>query len=91
MIGVAPGGTSEARAQAREALQHVGRLLTRAGSGFNEVVDSLVYLKTVDDYAAMNEAYLGALAPPFPARTTVQAPLVAPDGLVEVMVTAVKP
>jgi 2-iminobutanoate/2-iminopropanoate deaminase len=90
MIGAAPGASRDARAQARDALQHVGRLLSRAGCGFNDVVDSLVYLKDVGDYAAMNEAYLGAFAPPFPARTTVQAPLLLPEGLVEVMVTGVK-
>ncbi|HEU4787840.1 MAG TPA: RidA family protein, partial [Gemmatimonadaceae bacterium] len=91
MIGVAPGSTADARAQTREALQHVSHLLARAGSGWNDVVHTLVYLKDIGDDAAMNEAYLGVLAPPFPARTTVQAPLLIPEGLVEVMVTAVTP
>ncbi len=90
IIGASPGAEADARAQSREALQQVGRLLTHAGSGFNDVVDSLVYLKSTGDYAAMNEAYVGAFAPPFPARTTVQTPLMLPEGRVEIMVTAVK-
>lgn len=89
MIGEARGANADARAQAREALQQAGRLLARAGAGFAHVVDSLVYLRRVGDYAAMNEAYLGAFTPPFPARTTVQAPLLVPEGLVEIMATAV--
>ena len=48
------------------------------------------YFAHARDFAAMNEAYRAALPEPFPARTTVEAGLVAPDGLVEIMMTAVK-
>jgi enamine deaminase RidA (YjgF/YER057c/UK114 family) len=39
----------------------------------------------------MNSVYRGVFEKGFPARTTVGTGLVAPDGLVEIMVTAVKP
>jgi enamine deaminase RidA (YjgF/YER057c/UK114 family) len=39
----------------------------------------------------MNERYRGFFGQAFPARTTVGTGLVAPEGLVEIMVTAVKP
>jgi enamine deaminase RidA (YjgF/YER057c/UK114 family) len=39
----------------------------------------------------MNGAYRAFFQRDFPARATVQTGLVAPDGLVEIMSTAVKP
>ena len=41
-------------------------------------------------YPAMNDEYRKFIGKDFPARATVQTGLVAPDGLVEIMVTAVK-
>jgi enamine deaminase RidA (YjgF/YER057c/UK114 family) len=38
----------------------------------------------------MNDEYRKVFVKDFPARATVQTGLVAPDGLVEIMVTAVK-
>ena len=38
----------------------------------------------------MNTAYREVFPKAFPARATVEAGLVAPDGLVEIMMTAVK-
>jgi len=38
----------------------------------------------------MNEAYREVFSKDCPARATVEAGLVAPDGLVEIMLTAVK-
>jgi 2-iminobutanoate/2-iminopropanoate deaminase len=32
-----------------------------------------VYLRDINDFAAMNEVYETYFAPPFPARTTIQA------------------
>jgi enamine deaminase RidA (YjgF/YER057c/UK114 family) len=39
----------------------------------------------------MNDAYRRFFADVFPARATVASGLFAPDGLVEIMMTAVKP
>jgi enamine deaminase RidA (YjgF/YER057c/UK114 family) len=45
----------------------------------------------VKNFAAMNVAYRPFFAKDYPARATVQSGLVAPDGLVEIMMTAVRP
>jgi len=37
------------------------------------VVKCNVYLKNIDDFAAMNEVYASMFQAPFPARTTIQA------------------
>ena len=40
---------------------------------------------------AMNDAYRAFFKEGFPARATVASGLFAPDGLVEIMMTAVRP
>ena len=54
-------------------------------------MDGIVYLTDLKSFAAMNDAYRVFFERSFPARATVGVGLVAPDGLVEIMFTAVKP
>ena len=81
----------DAAAQTRETLARLGRTLKAAGFEWSDVVDAVVYLPRLEDFAAMNTALPRAVrSGPLPARATVEAGLVAPDGLVEIMMTAVK-
>jgi 2-iminobutanoate/2-iminopropanoate deaminase len=91
MLGSNANNKDDAVAQTRETLGRIARTLTDAGFTWSDVVDAVVYLPRLEDFAGMNGAYrepfgTGAL----PARATIQAGLVAPDGLVEIMMTAVK-
>jgi enamine deaminase RidA (YjgF/YER057c/UK114 family) len=90
MLGSTPATRGDAGAQTKETLARLGRTLQAAGFDWKNVVEAMVYLPDGSDFAAMNEAYRGALPQPYPARTTVEAGLVAPDGLVEIMMVAVK-
>ena len=90
MLGVNETTKNDVKGQTRETLASLGRTLKAAGFGWNNVVDAIVYLTDVKNFGAMNEAYREVLARDFPARATVEAGLVAPDGLVEIMFTAVK-
>jgi enamine deaminase RidA (YjgF/YER057c/UK114 family) len=90
MLGSTEDTKGNAGAQTKETLARLGRTLETAGFGWKDVVESVVYLPDLANAAAMNEAYRSALAPPYPARATIEAGLVAPDGLVEIMMTAVK-
>lgn len=87
------GNTAETKgdpvAQTRETLARLRAGLEAAGSSPADVVDALVYLPDVQDFAAMNEAYRPFFGRDFPARATVGAGLLAADGLVEIMMTAV--
>jgi aminoacrylate peracid reductase len=91
MLGNRPDNQGDVGAQTRETLARIGRTLAAAGCSPADVVDSLVYLPDLHDYAAMNDAYRTFFDGELPARTTVQADLFAPDGLVEIMMTAVRP
>jgi reactive intermediate/imine deaminase len=88
------GNTAETRgdvgAQTRETLRRIERTLGKAGYGWSDVAESLVYLRRAGALASMNAAYRDLLRPPYPARTTVEAAFGSPDAEVEIMMTAVK-
>jgi aminoacrylate peracid reductase len=92
-VSGALGNTTETAgdvsAQTRETLARLGKTLEAAGASPSDVVESMVYLKDVRAFAAMNDPYRAFFGTAFPARTTVGTPLVVEDGLVEIMVTAV--
>jgi aminoacrylate peracid reductase len=91
MLGNTPETKGDAAAQTRETLARIRRTLDAAGCTPADVVDSLVYLTDLTNFAAMNGPYREFFQKDFPARATVQSGLVAADGLVEIMFTAVKP
>ena len=78
-------------AQTTETLARIERALAAAGCSRGDVVDSLVYLPDLAGYPAMNDAYRAFFGDRFPARATVRSGLFAPDGLVEIMMTAAAP
>ena len=90
MLGNTAENKNDAGAQTRETLARIRRALEAGGATPADVVDSLVYVTDVAHFAAMNEAYRPFFTRDFPARTTVQSGLVVPDGLVEIMMTAVR-
>lgn len=91
MLGNTPETKGDAGAQTRETLARIKNTLAAAGLTPADVVDGVVYLTDVGNFAAMNQQYRAFFQRDFPARATVGAGLVAPDGLVEIMFTAVKP
>ena len=93
MLGNTPETAGDVAAQTRETLARIARTLDAAGASAADVVDSTVYLTDIGDgpRAAMDDAYSRSFTNGFPARTTIGTGLVAPDGLVEIMVTAVVP
>jgi 2-iminobutanoate/2-iminopropanoate deaminase len=46
-----------AAAEAREALCSLGHILEEAGSSYDNVVKSTIFLNNIDDFAAVNEVY----------------------------------
>jgi reactive intermediate/imine deaminase len=90
MLGNTPSNKGEAKAQTAETLVRIERALKAGGFSWDNVVEGVVYLTDVKNFAAMNEAYRGVFTKDFPARATVETGLMNPDGLVEIMFTAVK-
>jgi reactive intermediate/imine deaminase len=90
MMGNTDANKGDIRGQTRETLSRIGRTLKAAGFDWSNVVDAIVYLTDVKNFGGMNEAYRETFTKEFPARATMETGLVAPDGLVEIMFTAVK-
>jgi enamine deaminase RidA (YjgF/YER057c/UK114 family) len=90
MLGNTADNKGDTTAQTRELLARVGRTLKAAGFDWQHVVDGVVYITDVQNFTAMNTGYRTIFTKDFPARATVGTGLVAPDGLVEIMFTAVK-
>jgi len=90
MMGNTDANKGDIRGQTRETLSRIGRTLKAAGFDWPNVVDAIVYITDVKNFGGMNEAYRETFTKEFPARATVESGLVSPDGLIEIMFTAVK-
>ncbi len=79
------------REQTRNVLERIKIILEDAGSSLENVLTVNCWLKDVTDGPAFNEEYAKYFISDKPARATVQASLMAPNLLVEIMVTACIP
>jgi len=77
--------------QTQRVLENLKAILQAAGSDLGKVVKTTVYLKDMNDFAAMNAEYAKYLMPEGatpPARTTVEVSRLPKDALVEIDVVA---
>ncbi|MBI2678241.1 MAG: RidA family protein [Candidatus Koribacter versatilis] len=79
---------NEVRAQTERVMKNLEAVLKAAGTDFTKVVRSTIYLKTMNDFAAMNEIYASFFPAPPPARATVEVARLPKDALVEIDVIA---
>ncbi len=75
-------------AQTERVLRNLGEILEAAGSGLGKVLRSTVFLKDMDDFAAMNQVYGKYFSSAPPARSTVEVARLPKDVLVEIDVIA---
>lgn len=83
-----PGGITE---QTVRVLENIKAVLGEAGLDLVHVVKTTVFLKSMSDFAAMNEVYAKYLAPAgvvAPARSTIAVAGLPKDALVEIEVIA---
>lgn len=82
------GGITE---QAKRVFENLKAILEEGGSSLTRVVKATVYLKNMDDFAAMNlvyDAYLRCEGEDPPARTTVEVSRLPKNVLIEIEVIA---
>lgn len=85
---VIPGGVSE---QTERVMQNIAAILTAAGTSLANVVRATVFLKSMSDFADMNEVYgkhMTANGAVPPSRSTVAVAGLPKDVLVEIDVIA---
>jgi 2-iminobutanoate/2-iminopropanoate deaminase len=75
-------------AQTERVLQNLSGILKAAGTSLQKVVRATVFLKNMNDFAAMNEVYGKHFSSQPPARSTVEVARLPKDVLVEIDVIA---
>jgi 2-iminobutanoate/2-iminopropanoate deaminase len=78
-------------AQTTRALENLKAVIEAAGSSLGQVFKTTVFLKDMNDFAAMNAIYGRYLAPEgavAPARSTVEVARLPKDALVEIEIIA---
>jgi 2-iminobutanoate/2-iminopropanoate deaminase len=87
-IGVVPAGGDLAgpdiKAQTRQVLENLKAVLEAGGSGLDLVLRTTVYLKDMNEFAAMNEVYGEYFRESPPARSTVEVARLPKDARVEI-------
>jgi 2-iminobutanoate/2-iminopropanoate deaminase len=73
-----------------QVMHNIEAILTEAGLSFSAIVKTSIFLKNMDDFAAVNEVYASFFSADFPARETVQVAKLPKDVNVEISVIAMK-
>ncbi len=77
-------------AQAKQAFTNLSNLLEAAGSSTANVVKTTVFIKEMNDFAAINEVYAEFFPAPFPARSCVEVARLPKDVMIEIEAIATK-
>ena len=87
-LGLEPGHTEMAgdsiAEQTEQVMKNLGAILEAAGSGFDRIVKTTVFLTNLDDFQGMNEVYARWVGDKPPARATVEISALPSGALVEI-------
>ncbi|MGT0099595.1 RidA family protein [Helicobacter pylori] len=76
--------------QTTQSMENIKAILKEAGLGMDSVVKTTILLKSLDDFAVVNEIYGSYFKEPYPARATFQVAKLPKDALVEIEAIAIK-
>lgn len=76
--------------EARQVMKNITALLSEAGYSFADIVKTTIFLRDMEDFAAVNEVYGSFFDSNFPARETVAVAGLPKNLNVEISVTAYK-
>lgn len=74
--------------QAHQVFANLKAVLTEAGSSLDQVIKTTVFIKDMNDFAALNEIYASYFGDHKPARSTVEVARLPKDVKVEIEVIA---
>ncbi|MDO5038547.1 RidA family protein [Clostridium sp.] len=81
---------TEIKAATKQSLENCKAILEKAGTGFDKVIKTTVFVKDLNDFAAVNEVYGTYFNENPPARSCVQVAKLPMDAPVEIEVIAIK-
>ncbi|MCQ2850228.1 RidA family protein [Helicobacter pylori] len=76
--------------QTTQSMENIKAILKEVGLGMDSVVKTTILLKSLDDFAVVNEIYGSYFTEPYPARATFQVAKLPKDALVEIEAIAIK-
>ena len=76
--------------QTRQSITNLRNVLEKAGSSLSKVLKTTVFIKDMNDFAAVNAVYADFFGEARPARSCVEVARLPKDGLVEIEFVAVK-
>lgn len=82
---------ADVASQTDQVLKNISAILEMAGSGLFQIVKTTVYLKSMNDFDAMNSVYARHFPLTPPARATVEVARLPKDALVEIDAIACTP
>lgn len=74
--------------QTHQVFKNLRAVLAEAGASFNTVIKTTVFIKDMNDFAAMNEVYGEYFSAHKPSRSCVEVARLPKDALVEIEVVA---
>ncbi|MCR5785029.1 MAG: RidA family protein [Eubacterium sp.] len=77
-------------AQAEQAFKNLMNLLEAAGSCAEKVIKTTVFIKEMNDFAAINEVYAKYFKEPYPSRSCVEVARLPKDVMIEIEAIAEK-
>jgi 2-iminobutanoate/2-iminopropanoate deaminase len=78
----------DVKVQTHQVFENLNAVLTAAGASFDTVVKATVFIKSMDDFAAVNEVYGEYFSSNKPARSCVEVARLPKDALIEIEVIA---
>lgn len=75
--------------EAIQVMKNLKAILNEAGMNYSNIVKTTIFLKTMDDFSAVNEVYATCFENDFPARETVAVAGLPKNANVEISVIAV--
>ena len=78
----------DVKVQTHQVFKNLNAVLSEAGASFDTVVKATVFIKDMNDFAAINEVYGEYFNINKPARSTVEVARLPKDALVEIEVIA---
>jgi 2-iminobutanoate/2-iminopropanoate deaminase len=82
---------TDIKAEAIQVMENLKAILSEAGSGFDQIIKSTIFLTDMQTFTQVNEVYGSYFTSDFPARETVQVSALPKGVNVEISVIAIKP
>jgi len=76
--------------QTKQAMKNIGFVLEEAGLSYENIIKTSIFLKDMNDFPKVNDAYASYFQDQFPARETVEVSRLPKDAKVEISVVVGK-